>query len=116
MESKFDRRSALKAGAALVAAGIIPAWAQDKPKPADGRCTVQRSDTRWITRPCGAKRRAACSTRDGWRITRRKVTWAGARQACVDRNGTFSLPPTGYENERLRAVSPGEVWLAYRLP
>src|SRR5436190_24395294 len=32
MESKFDRRSALKAGAALAAAGIIPAWAQDKPK------------------------------------------------------------------------------------
>ena len=32
MESKFDRRSALKAGAAIAAAGIIPAWAQDKPK------------------------------------------------------------------------------------
>jgi len=32
MESKFDRRTALKAGAALAAAGIVPAWAQDKPK------------------------------------------------------------------------------------
>ena len=32
MESTFDRRSALKAGAALAAAGIVPAWAQDKPK------------------------------------------------------------------------------------
>ncbi len=32
MASKLNRRSALKAGAALAAAGIIPAWAQDKPK------------------------------------------------------------------------------------
>jgi TRAP-type C4-dicarboxylate transport system substrate-binding protein len=32
MESKFDRRYALKAGAAIAVAGIIPAWAQDKPK------------------------------------------------------------------------------------
>ena len=31
MAIKVDRRSALKAGAALAAAGIVPAWAQDKP-------------------------------------------------------------------------------------
>ena len=31
MTSKFDRRSALKAGAALAAAGVVPAWAQAKP-------------------------------------------------------------------------------------
>jgi TRAP-type C4-dicarboxylate transport system substrate-binding protein len=31
MDFKFDRRSALKAGAALAAAGSIPAWAQAKP-------------------------------------------------------------------------------------
>ena len=29
---KIDRRSLLKAGAALAASGIVPAWAQDKPK------------------------------------------------------------------------------------
>jgi len=97
-------------------AATIWSWAQDKPNRADGRCTVQRSDTRWITRPCGTKRRAACSTRDGWRVTRQTITFGDARKACEKRNGTFSLPPTGYENMRLRAVSPGEVWLAYRLP
>ncbi len=32
MQSKFDRRTALKAGAALAAAASIPAWAQAKPK------------------------------------------------------------------------------------
>jgi len=32
MQSKFDRRTVLKAGAALAAAGVVPAWAQDKPK------------------------------------------------------------------------------------
>ncbi|MFO1324186.1 MAG: TRAP transporter substrate-binding protein DctP [Burkholderiales bacterium] len=32
MDFKFDRRSALKAGAALAASGIVPAWAQEKPK------------------------------------------------------------------------------------
>ena len=31
MTFKFDRRSALKAGAAIAAAGAIPAWAQAKP-------------------------------------------------------------------------------------
>ncbi len=32
MQSKFDRRTVLKAGAAFAAASVIPAWAQDKPK------------------------------------------------------------------------------------
>jgi TRAP-type transport system periplasmic protein len=32
MHFKIDRRSVLKAGAALAASGIVPAWAQDKPK------------------------------------------------------------------------------------
>ncbi|MCC7326810.1 MAG: TRAP transporter substrate-binding protein DctP [Burkholderiales bacterium] len=32
MEFKIDRRCVLKAGAALAASGIVPAWAQDKPK------------------------------------------------------------------------------------
>jgi hypothetical protein len=32
MASKFSRRAALKAGAAIAAAGMVPAWAQDKPK------------------------------------------------------------------------------------
>ena len=31
MTFKFDRRSALKAGAAFAAAGVVPAWAQAKP-------------------------------------------------------------------------------------
>ena len=32
MQSKFDRRTVLKAGAAFAAASVVPAWAQDKPK------------------------------------------------------------------------------------
>ena len=32
MASKFSRRAALKAGAAIAAAGMVPAWAQDKAK------------------------------------------------------------------------------------
>jgi TRAP-type C4-dicarboxylate transport system substrate-binding protein len=32
MDFKIDRRSALKAGAALAALDVVPAWAQDKPK------------------------------------------------------------------------------------
>ena len=31
MNTKFDRRTVLKAGAALAAAGAVPAWAQAKP-------------------------------------------------------------------------------------
>ena len=32
MQSRFDRRTVLKAGAAFAATSVIPAWAQDKPK------------------------------------------------------------------------------------
>ena len=32
MQSRFDRRTVLKAGAAFAAASVVPAWAQDKPK------------------------------------------------------------------------------------
>ncbi len=31
MDFKIDRRSALKAGAALAVSQVVPAWAQDKP-------------------------------------------------------------------------------------
>ena len=47
MQSRFDRRTVLKAGAAFAAASVVPAWAQDKPKlrfaavPQGGALTVQ---------------------------------------------------------------------------
>ena len=32
MKSTIDRRTVLKAGVAIAAAGVVPAWAQAKPK------------------------------------------------------------------------------------
>ena len=97
-------------------AATIWSWAQDKPSRADGRCAVQRPDSRWVTRPCSVSHWAACSTAAGWRITQRAVPYADARRACQALGAAFSLPRTGYDNRRLRAVASGEVWLAYRLP
>ena len=97
-------------------AATIWSWAQDKPSRADGRCAVQRPDSRWVTRPCSVSHWAACSTAAGWRITQRAVPYADARRACQALGAVFSLPRTGYDNQRLRVMASGEVWLAYRLP
>ncbi len=94
----------------------IWSWAKDKPDAADGDCAVQRDDGRWITRPCDARRRAACLGPAGWAPTPDAVTHGDAAAACRDQGATFGLPRTGYENSLLRqAAGADEVWLDLRL-
>jgi hypothetical protein len=94
----------------------IWSWAKGQPDATGGRCTVQRSDGRWLTRPCRSRRLAACRTAAGWALTSRSVAYSGAGSACRKRGAAFDLPRTGYESSQLRAVAGKRgVWLRYRL-
>jgi hypothetical protein len=95
----------------------IWSWLTSQPDARDGRCAVQRADGRWLTRPCGARRRAACLTSaGGWALSSRSVPWSGAAAACRHDGASFDLPRTGYDNSVLRSVAgSGGIWLRYRL-
>jgi hypothetical protein len=96
----------------------IWSWAAGEPDRAEGHCAIQRSDSRWATRPCSAKRRAACLVDGNWHVTGKSYTHASARAECRRRGGALGLPRTGYENATLRRAAPGDahdVWIAYRL-
>jgi len=96
----------------------IWSWLKDQPDRGDGRCAVQRSDGRWLTRRCGTRRPAACRAANGsWSATPTAVTFSAAGAACRKAGARFDLPRTGYDNSQLRAgaTAPG-VWVDYELP
>ncbi|MDX6674061.1 MAG: hypothetical protein QOH11_1479, partial [Solirubrobacteraceae bacterium] len=95
----------------------IWSWAPNQPDRTAGDCAAQRADGRWITRPCNARRRAACISSTGWSLTRGAVPNAAAATACHTQGAALGLPRTGYQNSLLRrAAGADEVWLGYRLP
>ena len=88
--------------------GRLPAlvWSWADGEPGDGACAVQRTDGRWQTGSCEAKRRAACRSTDGtWTLTSKRVTSAKAAATCARDGGAFAAPRTGRENEQLRTVA-----------
>jgi hypothetical protein len=94
----------------------IWSWLENEPNVNAGRCTLQRSDGRWLTAPCGAPHRAACRTTAGWTVTPRAVRYDRASSACSAIGARFDLPRTGYENSLLRqAAGNNDVWLRYML-
>jgi hypothetical protein len=94
----------------------IWSWAKGQPDSGRGRCAVQRSDGRWLTRPCGTRRAAACRTASGWTLTSRPVSFSAADSACRRQGASFDLPRTGYENSQLHAVvGDGSAWVNYEL-
>ena len=94
----------------------IWSWVKDAPSSSAGRCGLQRSDGRWLTRPCGSRHRAACRTSAGWALTPQALPYSAAASACRGVGATFDLPRSGYDNSRLRAVAGARgVWLRYRL-
>jgi hypothetical protein len=96
----------------------IWSWAPEKPDRSQGKCAIQRSDGRWTTRRCSARRRAACRSDGNWHVTGGAYTHAAARAECRRRGGALGLPRTGYDNAALRKAAPGdarEIWLDYKL-
>ncbi len=98
---------------------LVWTWTPESP-PAAGECAVQRGDSRWMTRPCGEARPAACRSPDGTWLLTAPVVHGRAATACKARRASFDLPRTGYDNAELRtaatAAGADEVWLAYPTP
>jgi hypothetical protein len=99
---------------------LVWSWAKDEPRKGK-RCAVQRrSDARWLSLTCSAKRPVACLTRGGdWLVTRKAVRYKKAARACRKQNARFAVPRTGYENQVLRYATPipakgRSTWLGYR--
>jgi hypothetical protein len=97
---------------------LVWSWARDEPRAGAGECAVQRPDGRWVNRPCGGERRAACRLEGGgWSLTSTAVAYEETEAACASDEATFDLPRTGYENSRLRDLAkdePDGVWLNHR--
>jgi hypothetical protein len=92
---------------------LVWSWGPNQPR--SGDCAYQGGDGRFRSGDCGDRRRFACFDGRAWTASRRAGPWRDGVEACRSSGTAFSVPRTGYENERLRAASRGgEVWLAYR--
>lgn len=96
---------------------LIWSWAPGEPAgdPAR-RCAGSDADGRFRTAPCDEPRRYACRTAGGdWVVPAASGPAAGAAAACQNAGATPATPPTGWENERLRAAAGTDpVWLPLR--
>jgi hypothetical protein len=81
-------------------------WAPDEPRTANGGCTLQGADGRWVAATCADPHPAACVERGSWSVTD-PVTFADAPAACAALGATFGLPRAGDQNSRLHAVASG---------
>lgn len=85
---------------------LVWSWAADEPS-APG-CALQGADGRWVSRPCREKHRVACFADGAWSVSTKPVRFDRAARAC-----SFAAPWNGWENQRLLAVSGGDVWVAW---
>lgn len=90
---------------------LLWSWAREEPALAGPACAAQSERGRFVARDCGEALPYACF--DGaWRVAGRGP-WASGAAAC---GGTFAVPRTGYEQQRLleaRAAIAGPVWVGY---
>lgn len=98
---------------------LVWSWAPDEPADDPARrCVGSDGDGRFRMAPCDEVRPYACRTNDGaWVVP--PATGPGdpdaAATACAAAGAAPATPPTGWENERLRAAAGTEpVWLSLR--
>jgi hypothetical protein len=97
-------------------------WSWAPGQPAGGRCAVERSDGRWVSRACGERHRVACLTRGGtWTVPAGSATAAAAPQLCGSPARVNAVPRTGYQGQLLqnaiRAARARSAWIGYvRVP
>ncbi|HEY2217546.1 MAG TPA: hypothetical protein VGH21_08615, partial [Solirubrobacteraceae bacterium] len=97
-------------------AATIWSWAEGQPDAAAGPCTVQRRDGRWGSSACTLRRRAACRTSSGWRLSTHAVRSALAARSCRNLEARFSFPRSGEDNAQLHAIAGSrEPWIARHL-
>jgi hypothetical protein len=90
-------------------------WAPDEPRTANGGCTLQGADGRWLAAACAGAHPAACVANGTWSVTG-PVAFADAPAACSALGATFGLPRAGDQNSRLHAVAGpvGGAWVRYQ--
>jgi hypothetical protein len=90
-------------------------WAPDEPKVANGGCTLQGGDGRWLAAPCTSTHPAACVAGSTWSVTA-PVAFADAPAACASLGASFGQPRAGAQNSRLHAAagSVGGAWVDYQ--
>ena len=96
---------------------VVWSWAPGEP--GSGSCALQRSDGRWVSRPCGERHRVACRDRGlGWRVPKGTVPAASAPRLCASPRLRSAVPRTGYGGQLLRVAQQragaASVWLGYR--
>ena len=94
---------------------LVWSWAPDEPADdAARRCVGGDADGRFRMAPCGEARRFACLTpSQSWVVPDVARPATDAAEVCATAGAVPATPPTGWENERLRAASAGEpVWLS----
>jgi hypothetical protein len=99
---------------------LIWSWAVDEPvADAAKQCVAWGTDARFRAAACDEERAYACRRADGaWVVPDRRGPASGAEAACATVDAEPATPPTGWENEELRAAAAGkgEQWLSIRNP
>jgi hypothetical protein len=96
---------------------LVWSWAPNEPVvDATARCAAWGTDARFRAEPCGETRGYACRTAAGaWVVPAERGAWENGFAACERVGAHYAVPPTGWEDERLRAVATGgELWLDYQ--
>lgn len=97
---------------------LVWSWAPDEPStdPAK-RCVAWGTDARFRAAQCEQVRAYACRTGAGdWVVPADRGPWSNGFRACERIAAQFAVPPTGWQNERLRSAAPPgtELWLDYQ--
>ena len=97
---------------------LVWSWAPGEgPALAEGQCTKQRADGRWVKDDCATERRAACIKDGIYTLSESAVVFSDAERACGASGAAVALPRTGHENSRLRAAGGNdEAWLGLGRP
>lgn len=98
---------------------MVWSWAPGEPVADPSRaCVASGTDGRFRAAPCAEVRRFACRTPAGeWVVPGAVGPAHGAAAACALAGAVPATPPTGWENERLRAkAGAAELWLSITKP
>lgn len=93
---------------------LIWSWAVDEPViDAEWACAERREDGRFRMSDCTRELPYSCRIANGdWVVPERRGAWDQGDAVCAAVGGTFAVPPTGWENQRLGvAAGPAPVWL-----
>lgn len=100
-------------------AALVWSWAEGEPvADAAKRCVGLGADGRFRAADCEEERGFACRTPAGeWVVPAEVGPASGAESACAAVGAAPATPPTGWENERLKAAGGSrELWLSIANP